>query len=121
MAKCDEGYLCEVCGKEVEGILESDLYLRFVIGEVDPERLHTLPERHIGCNPILAQFIEDDRFVLTSEVPGGFAKSELDAEYVRERGELVTRGWQRLLELAAVEDELPIFEYPLPEARRKWQ
>ena len=26
MAKCDEGYLCQVCGHEVEQIVESDLY-----------------------------------------------------------------------------------------------
>ena len=85
MAKCDEGYLCEVCGEEVEGIGESDLYLRFVIGEMDPEQLHTSPERHIVCNPILAQFIDDDRFKQRSElsdIPDGFAVADLDADYV---------------------------------------
>ena len=69
MAKCDEGYLCEVCGTEVEGITDSDRYLRYVIGEVDPEQLHTLKERHLRCNPILAQFIVDERFQLGAEVP----------------------------------------------------
>ena len=34
MAPCDQGYLCDVCGDEVEEIFESDLYLRFVIGEI---------------------------------------------------------------------------------------
>lgn len=121
MAKCDEGYLCEVCGKEVEGILQSDLYLRFVIGEVDPERLHTLPERHIDCNPILAQFIDDDRFSLRLAVPTGFSKDDLDPRYVCERSELVTRGWQRLRELATTAEDVPIFEYPLPEVRGKWK
>ena len=29
MARCDQGYLCDVCGDEVENIRESDLYLRF--------------------------------------------------------------------------------------------
>ena len=111
MAKCDEGYLCEVCGEDVAGILESDLYLRFVIGELDPERLHTSPERHINCNPILAQFITDDEFILTGDVPPGFAFSELDEAYARNRHELATRGWRRLKELATGEDELPIFEY----------
>ena len=75
MAKCDEGYLCSVCGDEVDGILQSDLYLRFVIGEVDPERLHTSPERHIRCNPILAQFIKDEDFTEAIErdkIPDGF-------------------------------------------------
>ena len=59
MAKCDEGYLCEVCGKDVANLTESDLYLRYVIGMLDPEVLHTSPERHIRCNPALAQFIVD--------------------------------------------------------------
>ena len=34
MARCDQGYLCEVCGRDVEAITESDLYLRYVLGEV---------------------------------------------------------------------------------------
>ena len=41
MAKCEEGYLCDVCGGDVAEITDSDLYLRYVIGEVDPETLHT--------------------------------------------------------------------------------
>jgi hypothetical protein len=57
MAKCEEGYLCSVCGGDVEEITDSDLYLRFVIGLLDPETLHTTRERHIRCNPVLAQFI----------------------------------------------------------------
>ena len=43
MAKCDEGYRCEVCGGDVEVVTESDLYLRFVLGEVPLELLHRLP------------------------------------------------------------------------------
>lgn len=121
MAKCDEGYLCEVCGEEVEGIANSDLYLRFVIGEMDPEQLHTSAERHLLCNPILAQFICDDSFEFAGEVPDGFSVSDLDQAYVEERSTLVTRGWQRLKELAALEEEIPIYEYPLPEARKKWE
>ena len=39
MAKCDEGYLCEVCGLEVEGLTDSALYLQFVIGWIHPETL----------------------------------------------------------------------------------
>ena len=57
MARCDEGYRCEVCGRDVEAITESDLYLRYVLGEVPLERLHLQRERHISCNPALAQFI----------------------------------------------------------------
>jgi len=125
VAKCDEGYLCEVCGEEVEGIVESDLYLRFVIGEMDPERLHTSAERHIVCNPVLAQFITDDRFEqpadAKSEIPAGFSLAELDAEYVATRRELVTRGYQRLHELAGCDESLAIHQYPLPEAAKKWK
>ena len=62
MAKCDEGYRCDVCGGDVEKISESDLYLRYVIGLIDPEVLHTMQERHIRCNPSLAQFIVDETF-----------------------------------------------------------
>ena len=40
MAKCDQGYLCEVCGHDVENMTDSDLYLRYVIGQLDPEMLH---------------------------------------------------------------------------------
>ncbi len=114
MAKCEEGYLCEVCGQDVEEITDSDLYLRFVIGLVDPETLHTSPERHIRCNPTLGQFIVDADFPAI-EVAGPFAKRELDAEYVRQQEMLVTRGWRRLREVRG--QELPIQEYPLPEAR----
>tara|TARA_B100001971_G_C17690929_1_gene286982 strand:- start:166 stop:417 length:252 start_codon:yes stop_codon:yes gene_type:complete len=62
MAKCDEGYLCENCGEDVASITDSDLYLRYVIGMIDPETLHTTAERHIRCNPSLGQFIIDDAF-----------------------------------------------------------
>lgn len=112
MAKCDEGYLCSVCGGEVEAITDSDLYLRYVIGEVDPELLHTTPERHLSCNSVLSQFIVDSDFSPIS-ADGNFAKSNLDANYVRQRESLVTRGWRRLRELAG--KDIPIIEYPLPE------
>ena len=118
MAKCDEGYLCQVCGEEVEGILESDLYLRYVIGEVDPEQLHTTAERHIKCNPILAQFINDESFEFSAEVPDGFGASQLDSAYVSDRRSLVTRGWRRLKEVAG--SDLAIVDYPLPETKERW-
>ncbi len=114
MAKCEEGYLCDVCGGDVEAITDSDLYLRFVIGEVDPEVLHTSRERHIRCNPVLAQFITDEEFEPVA-VEGPFDKRQLDATYVRQRELLVTRGWRRLKELSGL--ELPIIDYPLPEVR----
>lgn len=116
MAKCDEGYRCEVCGGDVEEITDSDLYLRFVIGLVDPETLHTTQERHLRCNPSLAQFIVDPEFAPV-ECSGDFDKRHLDAKFVAEREKLVTRGWRRLREVAS--SNLTIQEYPLPEVYRE--
>ncbi|HEY4309137.1 MAG TPA: hypothetical protein VGN12_06760 [Pirellulales bacterium] len=117
MAKCEEGYLCDVCGGDVEEIVDSDLYLRYVIGMIDPETLHTTAERHIRCNPALAQFIVDDEFAPVV-VEGPFDKRALDRAYVREREMLVTRGWRRLRELSGQEG-LAIIDYPLPEIRAR--
>jgi hypothetical protein len=113
MAKCEEGYLCDVCGGDVGEITDSDLYLRYVIGMLDPEVLHTTRERHLRCNPALAQFIVDESFEPVT-VEGPFDKRELDPEFVHEREELVTRGYRRLKELLGVQD-MAITEYPLPE------
>lgn len=113
MAKCDEGYPCEVCGRDVEGIRDSDLYLRYVTGQLDPEQLHVAKERHIRCNPTLAQFIVDPAFEPVV-VEGTFDKRQLDPAFVAERESLITRGWRRLQELAQTSD-LSMLEYPLPE------
>lgn len=110
MAKCDEGYRCDVCGQDVEAIVDSDLYLRFVLGEVPPDRLMGTPERHIRCNPTMAQFIVDPRFEPIC-CDGPFAKANLDLAYSREQEERVTRAWRRLQELPGL--GLPIEEYPL--------
>lgn len=118
MAVCEQGYLCEVCGQDVADITESDLYLRYVLGEVDPETLHLQPERHLVCNPVLAQFIVDDDFPLV-EAPGLFAKSALDPAFVAREEQRVTRGYLRLRALPAL--GLPLTEYPLPEVRSRWQ
>jgi hypothetical protein len=118
MAKCEEGYLCGVCGRDVEEITDSDLYLRFVIGQIDPETLHTARERHIRCNPVLAQFIVDADFEPVV-VEGEFDKRRLDAAYVGEQESLVTRGYRRLREIAHL--DLPIIDYPLPEVRARWE
>lgn len=112
MAKCDQGYICDVCGVEVPEITQSDLYLRYVIGMVDPEILHTSAERHLACNPSLSQFIVDPRFSPVV-VEGDFDKRSMDRTFVQQREALVTRGWQRLQEIAG--QELSILEYPLPE------
>jgi len=118
MAKCDEGYRCELCGEDVAAITDSDLYLRYVIGMVDPETLHTSPERHIRCNPTLAQFIVDDRFE-PIVADGQFDKRQLDPDYVRQQETLVTRGWRRLRDVCSKEDA--IINYPLPEVRARIQ
>jgi hypothetical protein len=116
MAKCDEGYLCEVCGKDVESITDSDLYLRYVLGMVDPETLHTTRERHVRCNPALGQFIIDETFPpITCDGP--FDKTQLDREFVQQREEFITRGWRRLHEVA--KSKIPIVEYPLPDPTDK--
>ena len=47
MARCEQGYLCEVCRGDVGEITDSDLYLRYVLGEVSPLALPTQRERHI--------------------------------------------------------------------------
>jgi hypothetical protein len=112
MAKCDEGYLCEVCGLDVAELTDSDLYLRYIVGMLDPEVLHTSPERHIRCNPTLAQYIVADDFEPVA-VEGHFDKRTLEPQYVAEREALVTRGWRRLNEVAAA--GIAIIEYPLPE------
>lgn len=113
MAKCDEGYLCSVCGEDVANITDSELYLRFVIGMLDPELLHAQPEKHIRCNPVLAQFIVADDFEAVV-VDDEFAKSKLDAEFVEQRETLVTRGWKRLHEIPSL-GEVSILEFPLPD------
>lgn len=117
MAKCDEGYICEVCQQDVAGITQSDLYLRYVIGMIEPEVLHTARERHIRCNPTLAQFIVDERFEPVT-VEGPFDKRQLDPEFVRQREDLVSRGYRRLWELAKGA-EARIIDYPLPEVRAR--
>ena len=112
MAKCDQGYLCDVCGQDVAEITDSDLYLRYIVGMLDPEVLHTTPERHIRCNPALAQYIVADDFAPVV-VEGPFDKRQLDEAYVREQERLVTRGWKRLKEVTGL--GIPIIDYPLPE------
>src|SRR5262245_33946341 len=118
MAKCDEGYLCDVCGQDVAAIIDSDLYLRYVLGEVPPLALPHQRERHIRCNPALAQYIVDAAFEPVV-CEGVFAKANLDAEFVRQEEERLTRGWRRLQEIPRA--GVPISEYPLPEVIAAWR
>ncbi|HSQ56383.1 MAG TPA: hypothetical protein VLM40_11640 [Gemmata sp.] len=110
MAKCDEGYRCEVCGRDVETIVDSDLYLRYVLGEVPLESLHRVAERHIRCNPALAQYIVDPAFEAVTST-GPFDKRQLDAGFVRGEDQRVTRGWRRLQAIPTLGLAVP--EYPL--------
>ena len=117
MAGCERGYLCTVCGQEVEEITDSDLYLRYVLGEAEWDELNRAPELHIRCNPVLGQFVVDPSF--ESVICGGaFSKSQLDPEFVRNEENGVTTAFLRLREL--VTENLPIADYPLPDviARR---
>lgn len=120
MAKCDEGYLCEVCGQPVERLDESALYLQFVIGWIDPETLHSCKECHLNCQPALAQFIDDDEFEAVT-VEGELGRQQLDPNFAADRAALVTRGYRRLRELQSKRRGLTVTDYPLPEAKAKWQ
>lgn len=108
--QCESGYLCEVCGEDVPSLIVSDLYLRYVLREVTPFQLTLTLERHIRCNPVLAQFIVDPDFEPVI-VDGPFSKEFLDPDDVKQREELVTRAWRRLQELPKL--HLSISEYPL--------
>lgn len=110
MARCDQGYLCIVCGEEVENIEDSGLYLRYIIGEVQEAELQEQPEYHIRCNPALAQFIVDEQFTPVT-VEGPFDKRELDPDEARQRETLVTEGWHRLQTVK--QEQLSVSEFPL--------
>src|SRR2546426_587399 len=112
MVACEQGYLCDVCGKDVEAITDSDLYLRYIMGEVSPLALPTMRERHIRCNPALAQYIVDPAFEPV-RCDGAFAKDDLDPAYVAEQDQFVTRAWRRLQEIPRLRLAIP--DYPLPE------
>lgn len=120
MAKCDEGYRCDVCGADVTAIVDSDLYLRYVIGELDPEVLHTTAERHLRCNPALAQFIEHQAFAPV-RADGAFDRDQLDPDFVAARTDLVSRGYRRLLKIAQWTGDRDVTAYPLPEAIAKYR
>lgn len=113
--KCDEGYRCDVCGDDVTSIVDSDLYLRYVIGELDPETLHTTAERHIRCNPVIAQFIDDSRFD-SVVIDGPMGIEDLDPQFVTRRRLLITQGFVRLHEITDWPGDRDLTTYPLPQA-----
>ena len=110
MARCEQGYICDVCGQEVEEIVDSDLYLRYVLGEVAVEQLPSMKERHIRCNAATAQFIVDEGFPAV-KCEGIFAKELLDSDYVVEQERQVTQAWRRLQDVTGT--KIPISDYPL--------
>ncbi len=112
MAKCDEGYLCAVCGREVKRLIDSSLYLQYVIGWIGPEALHRTPDVHLRCNPSLAQFIDSSDFQPPILCEGQFDRRVLDVESAAERTQLVTQGYRRLRELQR-NRSIPIQQYPI--------
>jgi hypothetical protein len=117
VVRCEQGYLCDVCGQDVEQIIDSDLYLRYILGEVSPLALPNLAERHIRCNPAAAQYIVDAAFPPV-RCEGIFAKDQLDPAFVAAEETRITRAWRRLQEIPAL--GIPITEYPLPEVIEAW-
>ena len=113
MARCEQGYLCEVCNQEVEEITVSDLYLAYVLGEVPPQELPRRRERHIRCNPDRAQYIVDPAFGPPVRCEGFFDKATLDAAFVADEERRITRAWRRLQEIPHL--GLTLEEYPLTE------
>ena len=111
MAACEQGYLCAVCGKDVDEIDDSDLYLRYVLGEVKADQLDRVPERHIRCNPALSQFIVAQGFDPVVVAEGPFAKASLDPQFVADEERRVTAGYLRLRELRSRGGS--IWDYPL--------
>ena len=114
MAKCDQGYPCELCGLPVKNINESSLYLRYVLGEVEAHELFSAPERHLKCDQNLAQFIVHEKFerpVLDSASSDD--QVSIDDQTRRKKELRITAGWLRLREV--VQLGIPITEYPLPE------
>jgi hypothetical protein len=118
MAGCERGYLCAVCGEEVEEITDSDLYLRYVLGETEWDELNRAPERHIRCNPVLAQFVVHSSFEPV-HCAGAFSKIHLDPEFVSSEENRVTAAFLRLHEVASA--NVAIADYPLHDviARRQ--
>lgn len=116
MARCDSGYFCHVCGSYVNDVTESDLYLRFVLGEVAFEELFAAPDAHIPCNPALAQYITDPSFDAGSNGPASgltpeLRKSGRPTEETAAREARVTAAWRRLQEVPG--SDLAIQDYPL--------
>ncbi|MCA9192087.1 MAG: hypothetical protein KDB03_10000 [Planctomycetales bacterium] len=117
MAKCDEGYICQICGEDVSRISDSVLYLQYVVGWISVEVLHSHPESHIRCQPSLAQFIETSEFSPPVVIDGAFDRRQLDPQFAAARTLLLTQGFLRLLEIERHRPQLTVPEYPLESIR----
>jgi hypothetical protein len=113
MSRCDEGYPCSRCGEPVKNLLESSLYVRYVLGEYEIHELFAAPDCHLQCDYELAAFIKHEKFT-PPEIPAEIELPELSAAQRTRREEQVTAAWVRLRE--AIHLGLPITEYPLPRA-----
>lgn len=112
MARCDEGYLCAVCGEEVKRLIDSSLYLQYVIGWISVDQLQTTPDVHLRCNPGLAQFIDTSEFTPPIDCSGEFDRRLLDPAFSKQRTQVVTQGYLRLRELQRNRN-LSIEQYPI--------
>ncbi|MBX3423406.1 MAG: hypothetical protein KF752_17750 [Pirellulaceae bacterium] len=112
MARCDEGYLCAVCGQEVKRLVDSSLYLQYIVGWISADQLNRTRDIHLRCNPHLAQFIDSPEFKPPVEVSGQFDRRLLDRQFDSQRSQLITRGYDRLRFLQRHRDTT-IQDYPL--------
>ena len=110
MAKCDQGYVCEVCGQPVPNLLESSLYLQYVLGDVELFELFGKPERHLRCDTRLSQFIVHEKFPPVHH-EGPDSKERMEPYLRMEMEQKVTEAWLRLREV--VHTGVPLTEYPI--------
>ncbi len=115
MAACDQGYLCQCCGQPVKNILESALYVHYVLGELQVYELFSTADRHLTCDPALSQFIVHEKFPPVV-VTGPEDKRLLSATEREQREQRVTAAWSRLREVHQL--GIPITEYPLPRVQQ---
>lgn len=100
-----------MCGEYVPDVLNSELYLRFVLGEADFEQLYSTPDAHIVCVPAIAQYIVHDDFDPVVETDPDMDKRNREQEWVIQREQRVTAAWLRLQSIPEL--GIDIHEYPL--------
>ncbi len=113
MARCDRGYLCSVCHEPVDTLPESELYLRYVLGEIRADWLQAMPDRHIRCNPEIAQYIEHPDFPPITDEDPLTDRRRLSPADASARTARVSRAYRRLLEIPEL--GVPIPDMPLTE------